>query len=221
MAIDDQDFLRAAADMDSERVANYSLFQDYYDGEHRTQLTTREKRYLEASGLRFAENFCETIVDIATERMNVLGFDTGDNEALAEHLDDAWQRNRMDAAQSVIFNQSLVKGDAFAIVDLDRFARARYTWNPSDRVKCEYSDDSNDMEYAVKVWNTSAVSFVNPKGQRITRMNIYWPDRIERYFSLAKSDDGHKNTWARYVDLDPTFGPDDPRHSRRRYYGPR
>jgi hypothetical protein len=206
MAIgDDQDFLRSAADMDSERVANYTRYQDYYDGEHKTQLTERERVYLEASGLRFAENFCETIIDIATERMNVLGFDAGENEPLAEHLDDSWKRNRMRVKQAVIFNQKLVKGDAFVIVDLDPMGRARYSWNPSDRVKCVYSDDSDAMEYAVKVWNTSAVSFVNPKGQRITRMNIYWPDRIERYFTLAKADDGHQNTWMRYVDLDPTY----------------
>lgn len=201
---DDQDFLRAAADMDSERCANYCRYQDYYDGEHKTQLTERERRYLEASGLRFAENFCETIIDIATERMNVLGFDTGENESLAEHLDDTWQRNRMDAKQSVIFNQALVKGDAFVIVDLDAQRRARFTWNPSDRVKVCYSDDSDEAEYAVKVWNTSAISFVNPRGRRITRMNLYYPDRIERYFTVASSDDG-TNTWMRYVDLDPTF----------------
>lgn len=207
MATDDQDFLREAADMDSERVARYSLYQDYYDGEHKTQLTERERKYLEASGLRFAENFVETIVDVMCERLSVIGFGIGDKEALSEHADDSWQRNRMDDKQSTVHNQTAVKGDAFVIVDIDPATlRARYTWNPSDRVKVCYSDDSDDMEYAVKVWNTSAVSFVNPRGQRITRMNIYWPDRIERYFTLASTDEGNTNTWMRYVELDEQYG---------------
>lgn len=202
---DDQDFLRAAADMGAERIADYRLYQEYYDGEHKTQLTDRQREYLESAGIKFAENFCETIVDVATERMNVVGFGAGDNEPLAEHLSTTWQRNRMDSKQTTIFNQSAVKGDAFVIVDLDPQLRARYTWNRSENVKVIYSDDSDEKEYAVKRWNTSATSFLNPSGDAITRMNLYYPDRIERYYTNSDSEQGSA-TWQRWTEIDRITG---------------
>src|SRR6218665_1805631 len=69
-----QDFLREAADMGSARLADYGLADDYYAGEHGVKLDDRERAFLEASGLSYCENFCETIVDTMVARLAMRGF---------------------------------------------------------------------------------------------------------------------------------------------------
>ena len=197
-AMTDQEFLRACADMGSDRLDGYSLYQDYYDGEHRSQLTERQKTYLQAAGFPFAENFCETVVDLMVERMSVVGFDCGDNAALAEWCDDLWQRRKLDTVQGTVHNQAAIKGDAFVVVDVGPDLRPRVTWNPSHKVKVVYSSDGDEAEYAVKVWTTKTRSAANPAGKPIARMNIYWPDRIERWFSVVSegdAGDASRNWW--------------------------
>lgn len=203
----DQDFLRGCADMGAERVHGYSLFQNYYDGEQKTHLTERAKKYLQRNGLVFCENFSETIVDTLTDRLNVVGFSAEDNEAAAERVNYTWQRNRCDALQKVVHNQMAVKGDAFVIVSYDDKRRMpRYTWNRSESCKVIYSDDTDAAEFAVKKWNTTTPSFANPDGRRITRMNLYYPDRVERYYSLTSADDEANNQWAPFTDRDELTG---------------
>lgn len=55
------------------RVAPYERFERYYDGDHNIKLTHRAKKYLEASGFRYAHNFCERIVDAVTDNLIVSG----------------------------------------------------------------------------------------------------------------------------------------------------
>lgn len=181
-----QDFLKAAADMGSERLDLYGRYEDYYDGEHRVQLAEREREYLEASGFRYAENFCETIVDAETDRLKVTGFDS-DQEKLRDFAHDLWDVNRMDAAQVEVHEGAVKLGDYFVIVEAEDGRLPYIAANHPSGVKAVY--DSGEMVYAVKVWNTNRFSASNPDGQQIRRMNIYWPDAIQKFFCPSKSED--------------------------------
>ena len=135
----DQDWLNQAATCNPARHDRYRLTTDYYLGFDRPStgeplLTDRARAYLERSGLSFSENFCETLIDVYAERLQVEAFTADDKDdlttaAAAQKSDDltvleawissAWALNRMDAKQGQVHTAALVKGDAFLIVDWD------------------------------------------------------------------------------------------------------
>ncbi|MCR4338786.1 MAG: phage portal protein [Gemmatimonadaceae bacterium] len=201
----DQDFLDACADLGSQRLADYALFQSYYDGDQKVRLADRTRQFLEASGLAFAENFCEPIIDVLAERLEVEGFNAlvGDEPApenFGQWLDRVWQRNRADALQGVVHTSTFVKGDAFVTVDYNPAkGLPRFTFNRPDVVKAVYSADTPDtLEYVGKLWTTKAYGPQNEKRAAIQRLNVYYPDRVEKFYRLHGTQDA--GGWERWTD---------------------
>lgn len=189
---DEQEWLKAAADMGSARLDAYDLAERYYRGEHQVQLTDREREFLEASGLPFSENYCETIADAAVNRLRVVGFGSEDQQ-LAEFAKGFWHDNRLKAGQVPVHEAAVKLGDAFVIVEPgENGKKPRAHYNDPRHVKVVY--DSGEALYAAKIWPTRRVSVSNPQGRPILRMNIYWPDQVEKFFSLAENGD-----WAPFV----------------------
>jgi hypothetical protein len=211
-AAEQQDFLKDCADFTSSgRLADYALFEQYYDGEQNVKLTDRTKRFLEQHGsqVKWCENFSEVIVDVLAERLVVSGFgiyseDEGDTSAaedaqanlsaeLHSYVDDLLEQNIFDSMQDVAHTTGLIKGDAFLVAYVDE-GKPCLTWNPPETFKVYYSTEKPDeMKLAVKKWNTKKEGPSNPEGAAITRMNLYYEDRIEKYF--CASDDGDFEKW--------------------------
>jgi hypothetical protein len=83
------------------------LYPRYYRGEHRLQFAT--SKFKETFGElfeAFATNWCGMVVDVATERLSILGFRAGDDAD--EEAWKIWQANGLDARQ-VIAHQEAIK----------------------------------------------------------------------------------------------------------------
>lgn len=219
----DQDFLKEAADMGQSRLDGYALFAQYYDGEQKTRLPDRVKQYLERDGQEWSENFCETVVDTFAGRMAVAGFRTSAYEPpKPDELDEEgnpvsesdpaadwlqtyfWEKNRMDSVQTLVHFTAIQKGDSFLLLDYDNERKCpRATFNRPEVIKPEWGDDGK-MEWVAKRWDTSAKSPTNPTGEKVTRLNVYYPERVEKYFQLAK--DG-ADKWSLWLDDDDTSWP--------------
>lgn len=194
-----QQFVRECADLGSERIARYRLYEDYYDGEQHTRLLERARLYLEASGVRFAENVVELVIDTHADRLKVEGFQVEDNDEASDWLTKTlWPRNRMGEKQGIVHTEVPKLGDGFLIVEFDEDRELpRICWNHPRLIKPVYDDgDAETMLYGVKKWATSARSASNPKGELVTRLNIFFPDRVEKWFSIDK--DGEN--WAPWFD---------------------
>lgn len=204
LAAERQDFLNDAADMGGQRVDGYKLFEEYFAGERGVPLLERARQYLQRSGLPYTENFCETIVLAHKARLRVQGFGVENNETAGQWLSrDFWGRGRMDGTQGIVHLNTLKLGDGFIIVEWDeQTGRPCARWNHPSRIKPVYED--GDLVYVVKVWTTSTVSPSNPQGRRIRRLNLYYPDRVEKWF--ATSTDA-KALWAPYLDADDYLDP--------------
>ena len=183
-----QDFLDQAADMGGSRVDNYTLYQDFYDGKRGALLRDRAREYLERTSVPFCENFCDVAVDTLAERLRVVGFSSSesadDHDPVGRTVEGWWRANRMDGLQVVAHTQALMKGDEFVIVEWDD-ARGipRFCRQHQHQVKMVYSDDEQDtIEYAVKGWNTRKRAAQNVSGRSIRRLNLYFPDRVEKWF---------------------------------------
>jgi len=195
-----QTFVRECADFDSERLNRYRLYEDFYDGEQRTVLLERAKTYLERGGVRFSENVTELVVDTLADRLRLTGFQVEGNEAVSDWLTKTmWRRNRMAEKQGVVHTEVPKLGDGFLIVDYDeKLQMPRVAWNHPRLIKPVYDDGGDEMLYAVKKWPTSNRSASNPDGTLVTRLNIYLPDRVEKWFSLDSDD----QNWAPWLEVE-------------------
>lgn len=209
---DKRRWLAEAAQMDQPegRIDRYELCRRYYRGEHRVQLMEREREYLQASGIPYCENYCKTIVDTHASRLAVRGF--GGDKELARFGRELWIENEMDAAQSRIHRGAVKLGDYFLLIDppeLDANDRPQtlplLCPTEPDEFKLVY--DSGYPLYGVKVWTTKRKGPQNPQGRRMRRMNVYWPDSIEYWWTPASSggdwagwflgseDEGNERPW--------------------------
>jgi hypothetical protein len=108
---------RDALDQELEmRRPTLELFKEYYDGNHRLQFAT--SKFREAFGdlfEAFADNWCQLVVDIAVERLTVIGFRFGEDDA-DEEAWSIWQENNLDARQIVAHTDAVKLGCAYLLV---------------------------------------------------------------------------------------------------------
>jgi len=206
----DQEFLREMASMGTKRLDDYHVAEDYYSGDQDTMLTDRAKTYLERSGIDYHENYCATVVDALADRCRVVGIDTPEYPELGEWLwQTIWDRNRLDAEQHRFHTELLKYGDAFMVMEFDNALQAtRIRMNYPDMLRADYVDGK--MVRSVKTWTTDEASPVNPpvglspRGRSVVRMNIYYDDRIEKYFRTGTDEGG---LWAPWIDYGDTVFP--------------
>lgn len=206
-----QKWLDAAADMDDGRCGRYALYEEIYNGDRGAKLRDRAREYLQQFGMPFCENFAEPVVDALAERLQVIGFQSslaqtdpetdGTLDPVGELVEGWWQQARMDGLQTVVHTQCLIKGDEYVIVEWDAgAARPAVIRQRTNQVRVFYSDEHPDqVEYASKLWNTTAKSAVNPNGRRVQRLNLYFPARVEKWYRPHTGTDG-KGGWERWQD---------------------
>ncbi len=180
---DRQEFIRSCATFDSARLDGYHLYSNFYDGEQLTRLVDRARVYLEQGGVKFAENIVETAIDKAARRFHVEGFQVQDSEPASDWLtQELWGKH--DELQGIVHSEVPKLGDGFVLVTWDeKRMRPRLTWNRPEKHKPVYDDDG-EMLYDVKKWSTSKRGPLNPNAALIWRLNLYYPDRVEKWFSI-------------------------------------
>ena len=168
----------------SERHKQRRIYREYYDGEHATQLTERQRRYLSIkTGEEFNSNYCPTVVDALAEKLSLVGFKTGEKQG--KILWDWWQQNRMDATQRVVHLSSIRDGDSFIMVGFDNDKNIptmtfEMAYDGTQGVDVRYSTSKRaEIDFAFKKWKTADG----------IRVNLYFKDRIEKYFHREASGD--------------------------------
>lgn len=199
------DWLKEIADFGDQRLSDYQLFEDTYDGKHGVKLGTRLKAFLEGNGIEFSENYCDAVIDYLADTLEVTSFTVVDDEQATNWINDTmWPAAGLALLQATIHTKVPMLGDGFVIVGYDEEADLpTFDWNHPSLIRPVYSDEADELVYAPKKWTTRAVSDQNPKGRVIWRMNVYFPDRIEKWFS---SDQDGEQWAAYYEDFDEDTG---------------
>lgn len=178
-------------EVSQKRGAARRTYREYYDGIHDTQLSDRQRAYLQLkTGQEFNDNYCPIVVDALAERLRVTGFSVAgvsDAEAKTqqEFLADWWAKNRMDALQKVTHTASVRDGDAYIVVEWsNEKGQPEFSfepaWNGSEGVELHYSGEKRGVpEYASKIWKVAG-------GERL---NLYYPDRTEKYRKNGETND--------------------------------
>lgn len=222
-------YLNWLAAEDSRRQAQVVAYRSYYDGDPPTFLTTRQAQFLNVErDKNFGANVCAPIVDAVVERLEVTGFqvrpdsplantpsaEMGESEgesaasreeALAGLLDTWWNRNRMDATQDHVHRAALRDGEGFVIVGYDADAGHptfdyNFAYDGTSGVKVHYESGSfTQLAFASKRWLVDG----GPGGETKRRLNLYFPNRIEKWVSRAPKGSKYSEAfWQPYEDED-------------------
>lgn len=172
----EQDIIKSALKKLSARSANYRKYAEYYSGKH--NLCFASERFRNAFGdlfRKFADNLMPAVIDAVKDKLQVTGFVVEEGDDLADRAWEIWQRNRMHRQASEVHLESLRSGDAYVIVWPDAKGNARI--HPQKAQLCSVTFDEEEpgkIVSAVKVWLTGALR---------VRLNLYFPDRIEKYIT--------------------------------------
>ena len=139
-----------------EQTAANKIYDEYYEGEHRLAFATSNFRRIFGDLFsEFADNWCGLVVDAPEERLNVEGFRFGtDEERLQGDLAawQIWQRNQMDAYSQQGHLESLIWGDASALVWQEDEKAIITVEHPSQMIVAHHAASVTRRQAALKAW---------------------------------------------------------------------
>lgn len=202
--------LDAIVNVHAAAKVNYDELEKWWSGDQKVILTDRLKQFLasmQPANVHFADNFLEVVVAAVTDRLNVTGFavpgEPGTTSAdgletpgpFAQFAVDTWMQERGDALQLRVHDTAVALGDAFVTVEWDpALGRVALHYNDPRLVRVHYNP-SNVLQpqFASKMWEIAMT-----RGTSV-RLNVYYPDRIERWIRNGSIAGG---LWREYVDAD-------------------
>lgn len=160
-----------------DNLSNYKTFKNYYDGRQRENFKT--EKYIKQTR-RFQtlkDNLCKAIVASRVDRLELINF-ASEKREVGTTAWELWQRNKMGLLATNVHREAFTCGDSYLIVwESDtpptQAKRARFYPNYAANVTVVYDDETNEIEFAAKMWKTKDKF----------RLNLYYKDRIEKYIS--------------------------------------
>lgn len=176
---------------------NVARWRAYYDGDHDSGYLTDDMR----AALRLpdsytlTQNYIPKVVDVPAARLQITHF-VADNEEATAWLDGLIEFSRLDLLQTTIWKAALLESETFLMIGYDNVQERacithEYTFDGvSGVILIHDSEDHPHVALAVKAWNELLVDVggdmaLVPR----TRINMYFPDRIEKYVSDASGNE--------------------------------
>lgn len=195
---------------EKKRADRIARFRKYYDGDHDVKLSSDMRKLLRITDPDdgFTINMMPSVVDTMADRCIVQSIDAvalqpADPTATeaADVLKDprqnasAWiqeimEENRFDILQGQVHLAAIRDGDAFMMASWDNERRCvRWTYEEafdgSSGMLAYYKSRSDPtMTAAVKIWQVQVPAALTTY-QSMVRVNIYYPDRIEKYSAMG------------------------------------
>ncbi len=151
---------------------------------------------LAETGKRHRINFAATPVDAVAELLSIDGF-TGDKLPV-DTFNNIWEDNDFGLEALSVHKNACIYGDSYVIVWPDETAPtgvAMYSHSPID-VRVFYDPEApRTPTHAVHRWVAATPAEQDPENRPLTPgryyvfVNMYFPDRVERYVSFDPIDD--------------------------------
>lgn len=171
------------------RSSRYQLYERYYRGLHRLEFASEKFRNA-FGGLfsAFADNLCGIVADAVPDALEVTGFSVEEGEAkLADAVWKIWQRNHLGLRANEVHKEAAKCGDAYVIVWPN--ANGEATIYPNRAALCTVRYDAEmpgRTLWGAKLWLTEP----DASKRRFVRLNLYFPDRIEKYITVNSQPNG-------------------------------
>lgn len=186
-------------DEQNKKAGQVALYRKYAEGDHRSGLSEEMRNMLRIKeaevGSPFNINHLDNIIQTEADRLEVteiVGDDEGDEGTtwLAKHL----RRNKFDGLQGDVAEAALRDGSTYIMVDFpDKGADLTPESGPRltheeafdgiSGVVMVYGTDPRTPLMALKLWQE-----ILPGEKKVsTRINAYYPDRLEQYVSKSSN----------------------------------
>lgn len=165
----------------------------YADGDHAMKLTPEMAAMLRLDpkheGAPFAVNHCGNIVATPVDRLEVTSIDSP-NPAGSVWVKDILDANRFDSLQIDISEATVEDGNTFLLVEYDNdsgevLMTHEQAYDGIEGVIVIYGANKRKPAAAIKVWQETLSE--GGKVSNITRINVYWPDRVEKYIANGEA----------------------------------
>ncbi|QYO65523.1 phage portal protein [Leptolyngbya sp. 7M] len=172
-------------------AGKYAKPDRYYRGAHDLAYATEKFENAFGSLFReFALNLCPAVCDAVRDKLRITGFSYTTNGGSSRSADEPyhaqtfiesiWHRNRMPQRAGEVHREALVNGDSYVIVWPDEHRNAAIHPNRATQLSVAYDEDRpGQILRAAKFWRTA---------DKYTRMNLFYPDRIERYVTAKAGE---------------------------------
>lgn len=211
MAVDGGDAWRAAI---KKRGARVKLFRNYERGDHRSNLTTQQRKLLnilqdDAELNESNANYCSIVVDAMAGRLHVSEITTGD-EIVEEWINGTLERNGFESKEGEWYRGAIRDSESFVLVDPQT---AMWSSEPAydgySGVVAIYDEMTGLPKWACKLWAVSEPADVSTDAEdlgenKYLNIIVYQPDRIT-YWKAYESggtveavnrfDDTNELTW--------------------------
>ncbi len=173
----------------------YAKAERYYNGQHDLAFATEKFQNTFGTLFReFALNLCPVICDAVRDKLRVTGFSVeAEGKSDGFSRDKAitpkgvtlaaiqiWQRNRMGSHAGEIHKESLICGDAYMIVWPNEHGAATFYPNKAANITVAMDEAlPGRVSWAAKAWRTA---------DKHCRLNLFYPDRIEKYISKKEAE---------------------------------
>lgn len=158
----------------------YEKAAAYFDGRH-PRLIVNERYWKAFSRVfdRLNVNLCPTVVTTLKDRLKLSGFTSeGGSDDIAQKIIEIQRYNRFDMRTGLVHSEAIKFGDSYVLVWADPTGQPVFYLNDARNVTVEYDADvPNRLTRAARIWR--------PSGTRLVRLNLYFPDRIEKYVSMS------------------------------------
>lgn len=140
------------------RQPDIRKFDDYYRGSQgKLAFASSEfADHFKSRYQRFADNWCSVVADAPVERLEVVGFRTGDAESanLDEDLWRVWRENDADFFSDQAFLDAVIGKRAFMLVwgNPDDEETPRITWEHPAQAIVDYDPETHRRRAALKCW---------------------------------------------------------------------
>jgi hypothetical protein len=185
----------------NEAQAGYVKAIQYYNGTMPEFFTSLRMRIaMGATGVVFNFNFAKLPVDAVSERLEIASIYTADAPSV-DIVRQVWKDNQLDLNAPDVMKKACRLGDAYLLVwpdpdgELDEDGQPKIDiFYQSPRVMRVFYDDENEnkKQYAIKRWTDSMSGY--------TFVNLYYPDRIEKYMLAPEPESGEKPKWEKRID---------------------
>jgi hypothetical protein len=179
-----------------ERQPDYKEAETYYEGDVAERFgNARLRAVMRSSTYTSRLNFCRPVLDAVANRIEIAEV-SAPTKANTVKLGEIFEYNQLELDASQIHLATLEYGDAYAIVWPDEDGNVEISYNSPRGTAIVYDPESPKKKlYAVKMWQ---------QGEG-TRLNVYYADRIEKYFVQNKNPTEGSN-WNLIDTVDNEFG---------------
>lgn len=181
-------------------AGRYRRSSRYYAGEHSLSFATEKFANTFGDLFReFALNLCPAVCDAIKDKLKITGFGVervselppqrqrnaatshlAGGEPISYAIDKIWRANRMAIRAGEVHKEALKNGDAYVIVWPAADGTVQIFPNSAETCTVGYDEEMpGRVKWAAKYWRTP---------EKRTRLNLFFPDRIEKYISKDAQD---------------------------------